>query len=148
MHDPCAGRPPTKNTTVEPTTSITAGTSRNSCSDEEHNCRANQAEEKAHREDRPSDRLTRCRPCKPRQLLLRQTNRNTDHLPRTSQSVQVFLPAAASDKSRQSILNMNYLTYVFGPQHGDLKTLKEHRNQSVKCVLHLYTYDNFLPKIL
>ncbi len=40
------------------------------------------------------------------------------------------------------------LAYVFGPQHGDLRTINERRNQSVKCALHLYTYDNFIPKIL
>ena len=40
----------TKNTAVTPTTSTTGGKNRDSCVDEEHGCRANRAEEKAHRE--------------------------------------------------------------------------------------------------
>ena len=43
-----------------------------------------------------------------------------------------------SDMSRRSILNSNYLAYVFGPQHGELQTMNECRNQSVKCVMKLH----------
>ena len=47
-----AGRAPTKNTAVEPTTSTPDGTSSRSCTDEENGYRTNQTEEKAHREGR------------------------------------------------------------------------------------------------
>jgi hypothetical protein len=40
----------TKNTAVAPTTSTAAGKNSDSCTDEEHGCRANRVEEKAHRE--------------------------------------------------------------------------------------------------
>ena len=43
-----------------------------------------------------------------------------------------------SDMSRRSILNSNDLAYVFGPHHGELKTMNECRNQSVKCVIQLH----------
>jgi hypothetical protein len=43
-----------------------------------------------------------------------------------------------SDMSRRSILNSNYLANVFGPQHGELQTMNECRNQSVKCVMKLH----------
>ena len=43
-----------------------------------------------------------------------------------------------SEMSRRSILNQTYLAYVFGPQQGELKTMTECINQSVKCVMHLH----------
>ena len=44
-----------ENTTVDPTTSTADGTSSSSCADEDHGCRVNQTEEKAHREGSYTD---------------------------------------------------------------------------------------------
>jgi hypothetical protein len=53
-------------------------------------------------------------------------------------TVHYMDPSSTVEQSRQSILNSQYLSLVFGPSHAELMKMNTRTNQSVKSALALY----------